>query len=242
MNKKLLHTVTLGTMLTLTVAPHAFAMDHAGMGHGSSAAMPAAAPVNAAEKPAVSNLEIRKAVVKGYALTYTLIDMNQMMASSSMPITHGAEKMKSHHLVVNAVKPDGKPVADGKAGYLVVQPDKTEVKAMATLKEGGFGADVDLLATGDYKITCKIALADTTLVDEFVYTVKKAASSKIAVVNSTCPITGGSLSPDGVVERLTRDYKGQKIGFCCDGCPEAWDKLTAAQKDAELAKTKKISK
>jgi hypothetical protein len=44
---------------------------------------------------------------------------------------------------------------------------------MAMLMEGGFGADVDLLLKGDYKITTKIALdASTTLVDEFVYTVK----------------------------------------------------------------------
>ena len=165
MNKKLLHTVTLGTMLILAAAPRAFAMDHSQMGHGSTAAMPAA------EKPATANQEIRKVVVDGYTLTYTLIDMKQMMASSA-PMTQGAEKMKSHHLMVNPVAPDRKPVAAGKAGYLVVQPDQTKVQAMAMLMEGGFGADVDLVAKGDYKFTTKIVLGDTTLVDEFVYTVK----------------------------------------------------------------------
>lgn len=76
-----------------------------------------------------------------------------------------------------------------------------------------------MIAKGDYKIT-----------------------TKIAVVNAKCPITGGALSPDGVVENLTRDHKGRKIGFCCDGCPEEWDKLTDADKDAELAKAKKRAK
>jgi hypothetical protein len=74
--------------------------------------------------------------------------------------------------MVYPVGPGGKAIAGGKAGYLVVQPDKTEVKAMAMFMEAGFGADLDLVAKGDYKITAKIALADVTLVDEFVYTVK----------------------------------------------------------------------
>ena len=169
---KMLHTVTLGTILALTAAPYALAMDHSktdhsAMGHGSAAATPpAAAPADAA------SLEIRTAVVNGYTLTYTLIDTKKMMAASATPMTHDMSKMKSHHLMVNPVAPDRKPPAGGKAGYLVVQPDKVEIKAMAMLMEGGFGADLDLLVKGDYRITTKIALADTTLVDEFVYTVK----------------------------------------------------------------------
>jgi len=166
MKTKLLHTVTLGTMLTLTAAPNVLAMDHSKMGHGAAVA------TAAAEKPAPANQEIRTAVVNGYTLTYTLIDMKQMMAAAATPMSHGADQMKSHHLMVNPVAPDRKPATGGKAGYLVVQPDKTEVKAMAMLMEGGFGADVDLVAKGDYKITTKIVLGNATLVDEFVYTVK----------------------------------------------------------------------
>jgi hypothetical protein len=167
MKTKLSHAVTLGALLVLAAAPQVLAvdnskMDHSQMGHGA-----------AAGKPAPANQEIRTAVVNGYTLTYTLIDMNQMMAASSTPMSHGADQMKSHHLMVNPVAPDRKPVAGGKAGYLVVQPDQTKVQAMAMLMEGGFGADVDLVAKGEYKITTKIVLADkTTLVDEFVYTVK----------------------------------------------------------------------
>ena len=94
------------------------------------------------------------------------------MASSPVPMSHDMSKMKSHHLMVYPVGTGGGPLAAGKAGYLVVQPDKSEVKAMAMLMGDGFGADVDLVAKGDYKITTKIVLGATTLVDEFVYTVK----------------------------------------------------------------------
>ena len=171
MKTKLFHTVTLGALLTLSVAPDVFAMDHSkmdhsAMGHGTAAALPGAAPADAASR------EIRTAVVNGYTLTYTLIDTKKLMAAAATPMTHDMSKMKSHHLRVNPVAPDRKPPAGGKAGYLVVQPDKTEIKALAMLMEGGFGADVDLVAKGDYRITTKIALGDTTLVDEFVYTVK----------------------------------------------------------------------
>jgi hypothetical protein len=44
--------------------------------------------------------------------------------------------------------------------------------------------------------------------------------------------------PEKVTKGLIREYKGQKIAFCCAGCPSAWDKLTGAQKDAKLAKVK----
>jgi hypothetical protein len=172
MNKKLLHTVTLGTMLTLTAGPYALAMDHSGMDHSKMGRGTMSAETPADEQPAAASREIRTVVVNGYTLTYTLVDLKQTMAASSTPMSHDMAKMKSHHLMVNPVAPDRKPLAGGKAGYLVVQPDKTEVKAMAMLMEGGFGADVDLVAKGDYKITTKIALADTTLVDEFIYTVK----------------------------------------------------------------------
>jgi len=167
METKLLHTVTLGALLTLAAVPHVIAADHSGMdhskmGHGAMAA----------GQPAPQPAEIRKAVVSGYTLTYTLVDVKQQMASSSTPMTHDMSKMKSHHLMVDPVAPDRKPVTGGKAGFQVIQPDKTKVQAMAMLMEGGFGADVDLVAKGDYKITTKIVLGDTTLVDEFVYTVK----------------------------------------------------------------------
>jgi len=231
MKTNLLHTVTLGALLTLAFAPPAFALDHGAQAAGAAA--PSARP----------GVEIRKAAVSGYALVYNLTDMNTLMHASKMPMTStGDTPMKSHHLRVYLVGPDGKAATDGKVGYLVIQPDKTDFKTLAVPIEGGFGADIDFVASGDYRITTKIVLGDTKLVDDFVYTVKRAGSGKVAVVNGTCPITGGALGQDGVVARLTRDYKGQKIGFCCDGCPESWDKLTDAEKNAALGKAKKPAK
>ena len=55
------------------------------------------------------------------------------------------------------------------------------------------------------------------------------------LANSRCPIMGSAINLDSVAANLTRDYKGQKIGFCCAGCPSAWDKLTDAEKQAKLS-------
>ncbi len=54
--------------------------------------------------------------------------------------------------------------------------------------------------------------------------------------NVRCPIMGSPINPDKVAKNLIRDYKDQKIAFCCGGCPATWDKLTDAEKDAKLAK------
>lgn len=57
-------------------------------------------------------------------------------------------------------------------------------------------------------------------------------------VNTRCPIQGNATDPANVPESLTRLYKGQKVAFCCGGCPPAWDKLTDDQKDAKLKAAK----
>ena len=54
-------------------------------------------------------------------------------------------------------------------------------------------------------------------------------------VNARCPIMGTPIDPAKVPEELTRMHKGQKVAFCCPGCPLAWDKLSDAEKDAKLA-------
>jgi len=57
-------------------------------------------------------------------------------------------------------------------------------------------------------------------------------------VNAVCPLMGSPIKPEKVTASLTREYKGQKVGFCCAGWPEEWDKLTDAQKEAKLEKAK----
>jgi hypothetical protein len=53
-------------------------------------------------------------------------------------------------------------------------------------------------------------------------------------VNDHCPIMGDKIDPANVPASLTRDYKGQKVAFCCAMCPPAWDKLSDAEKDKKL--------
>ena len=59
-----------------------------------------------------------------------------------------------------------------------------------------------------------------------------------AAVNAACPIMGGRINPERVKPELTRQYKGQTIAFCCGGCPEQWDKLSDAEKQAKLGQPK----
>ena len=61
-----------------------------------------------------------------------------------------------------------------------------------------------------------------------------SAPAKAKVVNTHCPITGAKIDPANVADSLIREYKGQKIGFCCGGCPEAFEKLSDADKAAKL--------
>jgi hypothetical protein len=53
-------------------------------------------------------------------------------------------------------------------------------------------------------------------------------------VNATCPIMGSKINPAKITTNLVREYKGQKVAFCCAGCPSAWDKLSNAKKIAKL--------
>jgi len=40
-----------------------------------------------------------------------------------------------------------------------------------------------------------------------------------------CPIMGGPINQEEAEKKgLVREYKGKKYLFCCDGCPEKFDK------------------
>jgi len=67
---------------------------------------------------------------------------------------------------------------------------------------------------------------------------KEAQTIPAGIVNKTCPMMDSKLDPAKVPEELTRVFQGQKVGFCCAGCPVAWDKLTNEQKQAALDKSR----
>ena len=55
-----------------------------------------------------------------------------------------------------------------------------------------------------------------------------------SIVNARCPIMGGKINRDNWPADLVREYKGQKVAFCCGACPPVWDKLSDAEKDVKL--------
>jgi hypothetical protein len=66
-----------------------------------------------------------------------------------------------------------------------------------------------------------------------------ASAGSVAAVNDRCPImdehpVSKRLDPD-----LSRRFKGELVGFCCDDCPAAWDALSDQEKAATLAKVRR---
>lgn len=84
------------------------------------------------------------------------------------------------------------------------------------------------------------ALAELHKAQEMLALVKDGIGKHVKpkFANVRCPIMGSPINPDKVAENLIRDYNGEKIAFCCGGCPGQWDKLTDSEKDAKLAKVK----
>jgi len=60
---------------------------------------------------------------------------------------------------------------------------------------------------------------------------------KPAFANTACPIMGSKINTSKLPASLMREFNGQKVGFCCAGCPAQWDKLSETQKHAKLKKT-----
>jgi hypothetical protein len=84
------------------------------------------------------------------------------------------------------------------------------------------------------------ALAELKKAQKMLITIYEAIGKHVKpqFSNNRCPIMGSPINPEKVTKNLIRDYKGQKVAFCCAGCPSTWDKLTIAQKQAKLAKAK----
>lgn len=61
-----------------------------------------------------------------------------------------------------------------------------------------------------------------------------SGSGAMGIVNTKCPMAASN--PAG--SKVTREFKGEKVGFCCAGCAGKWDALSDADKAAALAKAK----
>ncbi len=57
------------------------------------------------------------------------------------------------------------------------------------------------------------------------------AAAAPATVNKVCAL----MHDHPVDPALSVDYKGQKVGFCCDDCKVEWAGMSDAKRDAQLA-------
>ena len=57
-------------------------------------------------------------------------------------------------------------------------------------------------------------------------------------VNAKCPIMGSVIKPEKVTADLIKEFKGQKVAFCCAGCPDKWDAMSDEDKAAKLLTSK----
>lgn len=86
----------------------------------------------------------------------------------------------------------------------------------------------------------KAALDELHKAQKMIVAINEAIGKQVKAkfVNNRCPMMGSPIIPSKVTEKLTRVYKGQQVAFCCAGCPSKWDKLTDAEKETKLAKSK----
>ncbi|HEC61225.1 MAG TPA: hypothetical protein ENI27_03110 [bacterium] len=86
----------------------------------------------------------------------------------------------------------------------------------------------------------KKASAELRKVQKMIALINKAIGKHVKpkFANVRCPFMGSPINPGKVTKNLIREYKGQKIAFCCAKCPAKWDKLTDNEKDAKLAEAK----
>lgn len=60
---------------------------------------------------------------------------------------------------------------------------------------------------------------------------KAVKPGTVTTVNHYCVV----MPDDPVNPEVTRDFKGQKVGFCCPGCLKKWDGMSDAQRSEALS-------
>jgi len=98
------------------------------------------------------------------------------------------------------------------------------------------GEAVKAVESGDKKTE----LAELSKAVDMLVEIREALGKHVQpqLANTRCPIMSSAINSKIIAANLTRDYKGQKIGFCCGGCPAAWDELSDEQKQAKLTAAK----
>ncbi len=82
----------------------------------------------------------------------------------------GMKDMKMTHRLMVYIKDSQKGyVEQAKVGYLITNPDGSKGKAMAMGMGDGFGADVNMMKKGGYKIKTKFVAGGKKILDEFTY-------------------------------------------------------------------------
>lgn len=62
----------------------------------------------------------------------------------------------------------------------------------------------------------------------------QASAAPAGFMNASCPMSGESLTADSAAVA----YKDGKVGFCCQGCADKFEKMSDADKAKTLANAK----
>ena len=92
---------------------------------------------------------------------------------------------------------------------------------------------IEAMDKGDTK-AAKIEMEKADKLLSNVHKCMQENMEQMPCANVKCPITGKSIERMNCPKEFTRMCEGKKVGFCCAGCPKAWDKLTDTEKNAKL--------
>ena len=123
--------------------------------------------------------QVRQANLKGYTLTYHLLDLSERGEMIKLMGHHSVIGMSkspdvTNHLMVYIQKHDGK-IVPGDVAYLLTGPDGKDFRTMTMGMYGGYGADIIMKLRGVYTIRAKVILEGGEAVrldDEFTFQVK----------------------------------------------------------------------
>ncbi|MBI5205128.1 MAG: c-type cytochrome [Nitrospirae bacterium] len=120
--------------------------------------------------------QIRRINLKGYTLTYHLLDLSEQAEMMKTMGGHSVLGMKkspdiTNHLMVYIENSDGK-VMQGDVAFLLIGPDGKDFRTMTMGMYGGYGADINMKLKGVYTIKAKIVIESRDIVrleDEFTF-------------------------------------------------------------------------